>query len=155
MKHIELANGKGVVIVDDEWYPLLSQWKWHLTCKGYAERSVRPGYGTMMHRVVNMTPQGLWTDHINGNKLDNRAANLRSCTNAENSQSRKRKSAAKSGYRGVSKKNNRFQATITINYKSHYIGMFDTAEEAARAYDAKATELHRSFALLNFPEGER
>ncbi len=154
MKHIELANGKGVVTVDDEWYPLLSQWKWHLTCKGYAERSVRPGYGTMMHRVVNMTPQGLWTDHINGNKLDNRAANLRSCTNAENAQSRERKQKSKTGFRGVTIKGSKFQSAIMVGYKKQYLGVFDTAEQAARVYDAKAIELHRSFASLNFPQGD-
>lgn len=156
MKEIPLANGKGAAIVDDEWYPILSKWSWHLTCKGYVERSVRPGFGIMMHRVVNMTPMGLWTDHINGNKLDNRSANLRECSNSENSQSRRRKVPSSSGFRGVSvKPNGKFEAAITINYKKTYIGFFGSAEEAARAYDKKAIELHRSFAGLNFPENTR
>ena len=152
MREIPLASGKGVAIVDDEWYPLLSQYKWHLTTKGYVERSIKPGHGVMMHRVVNMTPPGLITDHVNGNKLDNRASNLRACTNAENTQSRKHKSG-KSGFIGVSEipSSGRWQVSICHNYKSVYIGSFDKAEDAARAYDVKARELHGEFAKQNFP----
>ena len=152
MREIPLASGKGVAIVDEEWYPVLSQYKWHLTTKGYVERSVKPGHGVMMHRVVNMTPPGLSTDHINGDKLDNRASNLRACTNLQNSQSRKY-NTGKSGYIGVTPipSSGRWQVSICHNYKTVYIGSFDNVEDAAKAYDAKARELHGEFAKQNFP----
>jgi hypothetical protein len=44
----------------------------------------------------------------------------------------------------------RWQARITIDRKQHHIGTFDTPEEAARAYDARALEAFGSFAVLNF-----
>ena len=56
------------------------------------------------------------------------------------------------GYRGVSKKGNRFEARITIDGKLQYIGMFDTAKKAARAYDRAAIQAKRSKSDLNFPD---
>ncbi len=60
----------------------------------------------------------------------------------------------KSGYRGVRRHGRRYVARITWERKTHNLGTFPTAEEAARAYDAKARELHGTYALLNFPERE-
>ncbi len=149
MKTIILTNGQHV-IVDDEWYPVLACHKWHLCGKGYAQRAVTAGGTVMMHQIINMTPRGWWTDHINNNKLDNRSVNLRTCTNAENSRSRVRKVGA-SGYRGVTKSGNRFTASIMTDYKRKGLGSFSTAEEAAKAYDKEAIKCHRNFATLNFP----
>lgn len=57
-----------------------------------------------------------------------------------------------SGYRGVSSSKNRWQARMRYQKKDIYMGTFDTREEAARAYDAKARELFGDAAILNFPE---
>ena len=153
MKEIKLQNSHLTAKVDDEWFAPLSRYKWVLTEKGYAYRMVKPAFGIMMHRVINMTPEGLQTDHINGDKLDNRVANLQSCTNAENCRKRHRAVKSKSGYRGVMQTSSgKFESSIMVNYKRQYLGVYGTAEEAARAYDAKAIELHKSFAYLNFPE---
>ena len=154
MKEIPLSNG-GKAIVDDDWYPVLSQWKWSRSVKGYAQRGVRAGYSIMMHQIVAMTPRGLWTDHINNDKLDNRQANLRHCNNAENSRSRLRKPGA-SGYRGVYlKADGKYEASIMTDYKRKALGVYEKPEDAARAYDKAAIESHKSFATLNFPEASR
>lgn len=57
----------------------------------------------------------------------------------------------KSGFRGVSfiKSQNRFRASIQVKKKAIIIGTFNTAEEAARAYNLKASELLGDKARLN------
>jgi hypothetical protein len=57
-----------------------------------------------------------------------------------------------SGYRGVSKRPRGWQARIGFLYEQYRLGSnFPTPEAAARAYDAKALELHGEYARLNFP----
>ena len=56
------------------------------------------------------------------------------------------------GYRGVSKRGKKFQACTQIGGKYNYIGTFDTAKEAAVAYDRVALKANRSTTLLNFPD---
>lgn len=58
-----------------------------------------------------------------------------------------------SGYRGVSKckSSGRWHAYISASRKRTFLGSFDTKEDAARAYDEAARELHGDRARLNFP----
>ncbi len=76
----------------------------------------------------------------NGDKLDCRKENLvwRSRAWA----SRQRKTTSKTGYMGVYKESKKYRAVISANGKSMHIGMFDTAEEAAEAYNQKSWELY-------------
>jgi hypothetical protein len=98
-----------------------------------------------------MTPTELQVDHINGNKLDNRESNLRPCENRENARNRARKKPTKSGFKGVSiRPNGKFQAEITTDGRKLYLGVFDTAIEAARVYDAAAKSVHGAYSLGNF-----
>jgi len=56
------------------------------------------------------------------------------------------------GYRGVIKRGDRFQAQITIGSKSQNIGMFGTAKEAAEAYDQAALQAKFPRSELNFSD---
>ena len=56
------------------------------------------------------------------------------------------------GVRGVSKYRKKYQAFITIDSKSVYIGNYDTTKEAAIAYDRAILKAKRSTSLLNFPD---
>ncbi|RVT95213.1 Fis family transcriptional regulator [Rhodovarius crocodyli] len=148
MAMIELTLGQQA-IVDDEDYPILSQWKWHALKQPrtyYAARDVKidgKRVTIWMHRLINQTPVGLLTDHINGNGLDNRRVNLRSVTHHDNMVNCARHKAGSSRFRGVSwhGPNRRWVAQITHNYKNIYIGAFLTEEEAAAAYEARRLEL--------------
>ena len=155
MKEIKLTQGK-VALVDDEDYNYLNQWKWYaLKRKGrrydrwYAARISSERNHIYMHRIVNNTPDGLFTDHINGNGLDNQKHNIRSCTTRQNAYNRR--PYGKSKYLGVAYIHDKYiKAQISINGVSVALGVFKTEEEAARAYDIKAIEIYGEFANLNF-----
>lgn len=156
MKYIPLSQGK-FAIVDDEDFELVSQYKWYYH-QGYAvtHGGQHPNQFTLsMHRLILNKGFGNrdYTDHINGNKLDNRRANLRICTNAQNCRNRTINTNNTSGYKGVSwnKANKKWTAYIKLNWKLVFLGNFVNKEDAAIAYDKAAQELYGEFARLNFP----
>jgi hypothetical protein len=75
----------------------------------------------------------------NGDKLDNRLDNI--LWRSRSVASRQRKTSSRAGYTGVYQENNRYRAVISINRKSVHLGMYDTPEEAAEAYNKKSREL--------------
>lgn len=83
----------------------------------------------------------------NNNKLDCRLENLVYRSRAVSS--RKRKTSSRTGYTGVYQENNRYRAVISINGKSMHIGMFDSPEEAALAYNSKSKEIFGDSGKLN------
>jgi hypothetical protein len=70
---------------------------------------------------------------INGDKLDCRLENLHYRTRAL--ASRLRKTHNETGYTGVYKEHKKYRSVISISGKSKHLGMFETAEEAAKAYN--------------------
>lgn len=85
-------------------------------------------------------------DHINGLKTDNRIANLRLATNAQQKQNRPRNLNNSSGYKGVARAETKWRARINANGRHYYLGRFDTPEDAHNAYVAAAHRLHGEFA---------
>jgi hypothetical protein len=103
-----------------------------------------------MHRQLLTPPPGKCIDHANGNGLDNRRANLRFATPAQNAWNTRRKVSA-SGYKGVYfSKANKFGAAIRCNKKRIHLGCFDSPVDAAKAYDKAAKKYHGQFAQTNF-----
>ena len=100
------------------------------------------------HRLAWLYVHGRWPaeqiDHINGVKDDNRIANLREATNAENQQNRRITRKNTSDHVGVSwhKKTQQWRAQISVNGRPKHLGCFDDIDDADKAYaDAKA-KLH-------------
>lgn len=159
MREIPLTRGY-VALVDDEDYERVAAKKWGVTVKPqdttpYAQNGVRVA-GRMtsvaMHRFILDAPIELVVDHINGNGLDNRRANLRLCSRSENQWNRRKSSQNTSGFKGVFHRGGtRWIARITAHGKTVHLGRFRDPTIAARAYDAAALRLHGEFARLNFP----
>ena len=154
LRQIQLTQDK-VALVSGSDYDHLNQWKWLAKKdnkgKWYAAR-VENGKLIFMHRVImGVKDLKIKVDHRDGNGLHNWRANLRACTNAENSKNRRRNRNNTSGYKGVTLDRGKYRARIRVNYKMVNIGQFETAIEAARAYDTAALVYHGDYARLNFP----
>lgn len=96
--------------------------------------------------VYGSFPDGL-IDHINGVRDDNRIANLRVATVADNQKNRKKNENNTSGLKGVHFRpdRNTYIARAMLNGKSHYIKSCKTAEEAGEAYANFAKSNHGEF----------
>jgi len=105
-----------------------------------------------MHRLILNAPPDLKVDHINGNGLDNRKENLRLATTPQNVRNARLSLRNSSGFKGVKRKRQKWQASIVFNGKTIRLGVFDAREDAARAYDIAALLLHGEFARVNFPK---
>jgi hypothetical protein len=156
-KQIPLTKGR-FALVDDEDFEYLVQFKWH-ACQArnvfYAKRRIGkriPHTDLPMQNAIMGVPPGVQVDHKDHDGLNNTRENLRVCTNAENNCNKGKQSNNTSGYKGVHSLRGKWQAQIKSNGTKKYLGVFNTPEEAARAYDKVARELHGEFAYLNFKD---
>jgi len=145
MKKIPLTKGK-FAIVDDENFNYLNQWKWSFNGQ-YAVRGKFIEYlgrqnghskcrykRVYMHREINKTSNGMETDHINRNKLDNRKNNLRDVTRGQNSRNHDAHKNNITGIVGVNwyKQIKRFRASIGVNKKRIHLGYFLNIQDAIK-----------------------
>jgi hypothetical protein len=154
---IPLTQGYFAIVDDEDAERVLAhKWCAAVTWNGdvYALRMTSrrdgPRKQIYLHRWLMDAPPGVEVDHKNHNTLDNRrSVNLRLATRSQQLANARRRS--RSGYRGVRKIGKRWQARVTNNGVQAHIGYFDSAEDAARAYDAAAVAAHGEFATRNFP----
>ena len=165
MKEIPLTQNK-LVLVSDEDYDFLMQWKWFAAfcngrdfyaVRGQPQKGKRESLRIWMHREIMKTPKGLFTDHKNGNTLDNTRENLRICTKKQNLQN-SRGGRSSTGYKGVyknsseSKHRYKYAVQIRIDGTLKTLGYFNCVIEAAKTYDAAAKKYFGEFARPNFPD---
>lgn len=99
------------------------------------------------HRVAWVIYHGEWPkgeiDHINGNQLDNRIANLRDVSSSVNSQNTKIYSSNKSGHHGVwwDADRKKYQTFITKDGKRKSLGRFSRLTDAIQARKEAETDL--------------
>lgn len=161
---IRLTKGH-FALVDEADYDEVNRWSWYSRPAPHgnyaAHWGVIPGHrnrakNIFLHHFLMGVRQRV--DHINGNGLDNRRANLRLCTHAQNMMNRRKFKNSTSKYKGVSIwKNKRGEASgwtvnLYANRKQVHLGIFSDEIEAARAYDTAAKKHFGEFARLNFPD---
>lgn len=106
--------------------------------KGYRHGNVL-GRTMKAHHVVWALANGSWPedhiDHINGDRSDNRPANLRVVSNAENQRNKRLQCNNKSGTPGVlwMKRNRKWAASISVNGGRVHLGLFDERRDAVFA----------------------
>lgn len=172
MKLIKLTQGK-FAKVDDTDFEWLDKFKWYArkdtrnNGKFYAGRTGMLNgkrINIHMHREIMQTPDGMQTDHKDGDGLNCQRENMRNATKSNNMMNKKVHANSISKYKGVSPLRNRkyklkngevrscpqaWQAAIQVNKKRIYLGYFDTPEKAAIVYNEAAIKHHGEFANLN------
>lgn len=159
-KKIALTQGK-FALVDNKDFKRVNQFKWYISGNGsrcYALRSL-PRNGNKkpcisMHRFILDAPKNSEVDHRDNDGLNNTRANIRFCSRAQNLQNRQIIWGS-SQYKGVSKLRGKWQATICLNKKLKYLGLFASEREAARTYNGVAKKCFGEFAFINKIKNER
>ena len=160
-------------LVDNKDFLELYQYAWHVilmpsTGLFHASRNIAPpggvgpGGSIKMHNQILGRRSGMVVQHVNGDTLDNRRANLRFVQRCAHLRGRKRGTAPRtkskkhtSAYLGVCRVSFRhsgkpWRAYIYINGRQKHLGTFADEEVAALAYDAAAFELYEGDATFNF-----
>ncbi len=109
--------------------------------KGYRVASCS-GKNKYVHHVVweafnGPIPNGLVIDHINSNRADNRLENLRLCTPTLNSLYRTEEGV----WNPMKGKTNKYGVMLEAEKKRHWLGYYDTYDEAKELYDLAKLEL--------------
>ena len=156
---VPLTQGQTAKIDDEDAH--LARLRWFAERREntfYATRNrpkgpgLKPGVIRMHTAVLGPPPDGMEVDHINGDGLDNRRANLRWVSSRQNAANRgTHRDKGFTRFKGVfwHKRNRRWFAQMTINGRLKYLGQFDTDTEAATAYDAAAIAAFGDAARLN------
>jgi len=146
-----------VAMVDDEDHERLSKHKWCTMKNGRTHYAVRSGLVDgkrkliFMHRELVCIPDGMFTDHIDGDGLNNQKYNIRACTSEQNGRNSRTPKNNTSGYKGVSwrKEKKDWLARIMVSGKSVHLGCFEKKSDAVVAYNEAAKKYHGEFARLN------
>lgn len=162
--------------MDQEWLkelllynPETGEWTWLKSLSTHVE--VGQAAGTISHfgyriitiggtkyrasRLAVLYMTGSWprdeVDHIDRCKLNDRWDNLRDVSRSENALNRDLQSNNVTGVRGVHwcTDRSKWHAQIKKDGINHFVGQYDSFDEAVAARDLAATELHGNFAVLN------
>lgn len=146
-EYVEVAVGNRTAIIDFDDLPLVQGHRWYINKGGYAFASIG-GRNVTMHRLIMGVDPSKMMDHKDGNRLNNRRANLRFCTAQENARNR-HVVAGRSRFKGVRRDRGMWRAAIRRDGKIIDLGFFTTERLAARAYDKAAKQVFGAFAKTN------
>ena len=147
---IPLTKGQ-FALVDVADLERVGAWRWSATsnCGQWYAVRVAAGKRVYLHRYLLDNPDGI-VDHINGDPLDCRSANLRVVDARGNAANRRKvKKAASSRFVGVVWDGYKWVAAYRVNGRKTTIGRFDDEVEAADARDAAMLKEYGDVAYLN------
>ena len=165
--------------LDFEWFlPIFGYDNYFISNFGNVKNSktnriLKPGNHPQGYKLVSLKNNGKWKmfrvhrlvgnafldnpdnkpmiDHIDNNTANNNVKNLRWCSQKDNLYNQGKRINNTTGFKGVSfhKHINKYIASIRINGKIKHLGYYETAEEASKAYESKAKEIHGDFYYKN------
>ena len=156
MKSIPLKgiHGEGkYLILDDEDYELVKDKSIVVFHDGSIKvdfRDKRP----YLHRWILRIPKkkSVVVFHKNGTLFDCRKENLTTLSRNDSHYAAKKRPNVSSKYKGVSRFRGRWIAHISKNHKQYSLGMFDTEEQAAMAYDEASFLIQGRLRITNFEQ---
>lgn len=165
MRRVLLKNVHKYALMDDDIYEIVKSKRLYQTLRnhpngkkyrcyvafGIYDKETQRTTPVLLHHIVMPHKHGFMVDHINGNKLDCRRANLRYCTVQQNNMNVAVKCNNKSGIKGVcwDKYRNKWRATINLQSKHIHIGRYTKKTDAVIAYNNRAKEIFGEFAFIN------
>lgn len=158
MQKINLKNGKSILVDDDD-FERVKDFRWHFQPPtggengGKARATAWRSKKIYMHHMIVGQPvdRRMSVDHVNGNGLDNRKENLRFATARQQRQNSAIRRDNVSGFKGIRFRRDRrkFVSTLMLDGKRINLGEFNTAIEAAVAYNEAAIKFFGKFARVN------
>jgi hypothetical protein len=150
-RELRLVDGSTVVVDEADFWRF---WKAGLfTSSGFVVYRDDTGRIRRLHREIMEVRDSRIVVHLDGNKRNCMRSNLHIQDRGVYGRSRPAQGACK--YKGVSPYRGRWQATIRIDGKLKWLGAFNTAEDAALAYDEAVLEHRGRKGVLNFPTRPR
>ena len=159
-----VAKSRYEAVVDDEDYADLLEHTWYslaspkgrvyaLRCE-HTEKASRNVY--MQRHILGLEPgDGVVVRFKNGDSLDNRRCNLATGSQADVAVAYNVGRGPDKRYKGVFRQGKHWQAKLTKDRNTIYLGMLRTAKEAALCYDDHARRLFGEHAILNFPRTKK
>lgn len=146
--YVPLTKGYEAII-DAADAAIVGQFNWYVICHPtvtYAARNTGKSVITM-HRVLMSPLVRFQVDHIDGNGLDNRRANMRVVTPRQNTWNSRRNASNTSGFKGVRLDPRRkcWRAGIQVNKIRMDLGTFESPEAAYAAYCAASELFHGEY----------
>ena len=142
-------DADAVLVADYAWQAIKDHGVWYVRTRMLRKLAKRRITIYMHHLILGKYP-GAQVDHRDGDGLNNRRSNLRLATHSQNQANQLRlRPDNTTGFKGVIRCRNKWQAKIWNCGKVVHLGTFSTAEQAAAAYDRKALELFGEFAATN------
>lgn len=162
MERIITSSNGHDLLVEDVDYAMLSRWRWHVQHTGGPARYASAKIGSKriyLHQLVMGTPPGpdAWACAIDRNLCNVAHTNLawvnKSTVGHRALKPKRQLPGPTSEFRGVvwSARQQKWQASITLDGRRHPLGYFQGETEAAVAYDRTARKHFGAWACVNFP----
>jgi hypothetical protein len=148
------------LLLDNEDFKKISKYKFNVAIGKsghvYALIKIENKFELLHRYLLGITDPKICVDHKNGNTLDNRRKNIRTCSQRENSRNSKVPCNSTTGFKGVSykKTHGKYRAYIFVDKKQKSLGYYDNPIDAATAYNNAAKLYFGEFARLNKIEGD-